>query len=271
MSVSALANLPAAIPGAYAGALPAARNAAPPAPAGNADSASAGGVRISPQALQKLKDDANGALDQSGAMLQDLTRQALSSLGIASKAEAMGARIEFDSLKFQSKTTSSASFARFGAAPEAPPPPPNRFARTPPQNGIAAFSVQQSQETQISGAGRIILADGREFAFESTLEVSSSFAASGVLAQEQAEGLAFDAESPLFKVLHDMLDKLAQGQPGAKAADAPRGVAVGEPDPGRRNPPLFDFQPGLQQLQQGAQRLAQLLEDFQAPTLQAQA
>lgn len=258
---------------------PAARADAGSTPRSSSANNSASQVSLSPQAVQKWQDDANHALDAGSDILQNLTRQTLSSLGITSQAEAMGARIEFDELHLKSKTTLSATFSSEGAPAAAPPP--NRFERQ--RNGAQAaatlnpVSLHQEQASEISGSGRIILADGREFAFSSTLSVESSqdsqFAAPAAGDGGQTGGLRLKSDSPLLNMLRDMLNRLQQGQApdtNDKADTASnntrpaQGFAVGEPDPSRATDSnLFDFSPALNQLQQGAARLAQLLQPAQ--------
>lgn len=235
-------------------------------------------------------DLARRGLQESGEIMADLTRGALSQLGITSKAEALGAKIEFDSLSFKTAQVTSISASRsfgFGSSGGA-----GAYQQT------ANLSFRQEQQSAITAKGTITTADGRKFEFESELlvankrelqietsesgEADSAADLRNLLAQFQggpgAGGNAFQAQSPLFKMLDDVLNRLQQGQDlgltellqPASSGTPGQGIAVGEPNPGRAPQAgnvFADLQnSALQQLRASADNLSRLLDNYPPPT-----
>ncbi len=210
-------------------------------------------------------------------ILGDLTRQTLSSLGITSSADALGAKIEFDSFTYHAKSSTSLSASH---------------SRYTDQNGSidsASLEFHSEQATEITGKGRITTADGRTFEFESQLQVHSKQdftlseqSSSEAIGSEQdsnlqniqalrGQHLRIADNSPLLSIIDDILQQIRDGHGAAAAptAQAPQGIAIGEPSPNSPNSannagaaPANDIF-NLEQLNAGANKIAQQLKQLQ--------
>lgn len=125
---------------------------------------------------------AQQAGDASEKILGDLTRKSLSALGITSKDLAAGAKIEFDSLTYSATSSTSLSASR------------SLYQSGNARRESGSLQYHSEQSTQITGSGRITTADGRQFAFESALQVTSVLDVQRSVSSE-ASGDASNGES----------------------------------------------------------------------------
>lgn len=253
----------------------------PFAPSGSQVSLSDAGRTLSQQAQ---------AAGQAGEkILGDLTRQTLSSLGITSAADALGAKIEFDSFSYSAKSSTSfaASYSRYA----------DRGGVT--ENASIEFSSEQS--TEVTGKGRITTADGRVFEFESQLQLqnktdfsqsetrqaqaasanSESTSNAQNIAALRGPALQIAKNSPLLAAIEDILQQIrsngSNNSNGKSAAEiqtpAQQGIAVGEPNPNAQSfgdlgdlgdtSAITNDPFNLEQLSNGAAKIAQQLKQLQ--------
>ena len=245
-----------------------------------------------------LAQQGQQALDAGEKILGDLTRQTLTSLGISSKADALGAKIEFDSFTYSAKSTTSFSATRSLYQAE-----------NGQRQESASLQFRSEQQTEITGRGRITTADGRTFEFESQLQVANSREFSQSIASNDSQASAgqssepnsaqniaalrgpaaqFAKNSALFSVIDDILNQIQAGKLGAKLDDTalaentagtapkattPQGIAVGEPNPNASSglKPSPNKVLNLDQLQDGAARIARQLAQFDVQPSRAEA
>jgi hypothetical protein len=262
--------------------IPSSRNAASPALTDARDklvkqvspSGQSGNQVSISDAGRALSQLAQAAGEAGEKILSDLTRQTLSTLGITSAADALGAKIEFDSFSYSAKSTTS-----FAA----------NYSRYADRGGItesAGLEFRSEQSTEVTGKGRITTTDGRVFEFESQLQVQNktdflqnetrqtqagsvgNVSASNAqnIAALRGPGLQIAKNSPLLAAIEDILQQIRSGQ-GAPSEEnqttPPQGIAIGEPNPNAAANSNKADPFNLEQLSNSATKIAQQLKQLQ--------
>ncbi len=222
-----------------------------------------------------LAQQAQQAGEIGEKVLGDLTRQTLSSLGITSSADALGAKIEFDSFSYRARSSTSISATY------------SRYSDGQGSSESSSLAFHSEQATEITGKGRITTADGRTFEFESQLQLlnktdlnlSSQSSQTGASEDSNLQNiqalrgqqLRIADNSPLFSIIDDILQQIRDGGAANAAGPAtappppPQGIAIGEPNPNAQadaSAALDDIF-NLSQLNAGANKIAQQLKQLQ--------